>query len=88
VVSVVAESDGDVVGFASCQCDVAIQAHLSLLVVASRRRREDIERGLLDFAFQRINANRMDLITDTAQDFYRSRPHREKSGFRIYPGGA
>jgi len=85
VVSVIAESDGEVVGFAYCQSDGAIQAHLSLLVVASSRRREGIARGLLAFAFTHIGAGRIDLITDTAEDFYRSLPHKQHTGFRLYP---
>jgi ribosomal protein S18 acetylase RimI-like enzyme len=85
VVSVVAEDEGDVVGFAYCQTDGAIQAHLSLLVVAACRRREGIARGLLALAFEFVGASRMDLITDTAEDFYRSMSHKEKLGFRIYP---
>jgi ribosomal protein S18 acetylase RimI-like enzyme len=86
VVSVVAVTDDGVVGFAYCQTDGAIQAHLSLLVVDSRHRREGIARGLLAFAFEHLGANRMDLISASAEDFYRSLPHREKPGFRIYPG--
>ena len=86
VVSVVAEAD-DVVGFAYGQGDGAIQAHLSLLVVASTRRREGIARGLVEVAFDHLGVSRMDLITDSAQEFYRSLPHREMQGFRIYPRG-
>jgi ribosomal protein S18 acetylase RimI-like enzyme len=85
VVSVVAEDDDDIVGFAYCQTDGAIQAHLSLLVVTPRRRREGIARGLLALAFEHVGARRMDLVTDSAQDFYRSMPHKEKPGYRIYP---
>ena len=85
VVSVVAVDDNDIVGFAYCQIDGAIQAHLSLLVVTPSRRREGIARGLLAFAFDRVGARRMDLITDSAEDFYRSMPHKVKPGFRIYP---
>jgi ribosomal protein S18 acetylase RimI-like enzyme len=85
VVSVVAEDDNDIVGFAYCQTDGAIQAHLSLLVVAVSRRREGIARGLLALAFENVGASRIDLITDSAADFYRSMPHKEKPGFRIYP---
>src|SRR5271155_2867688 len=71
VVAVVANVNGDVVGFAYCQTDGAIQAHLSLLVVDSRHRREGVARGLLDFAFEHLGASRVDLITDNADDFYR-----------------
>ena len=30
-------------------------------------------------------AQRIDLITDTAEDFYASLPHRTFTGFRVYP---
>ncbi len=33
-------------------------------------------------------AGRMDLLTDTAQSFYTSLPHRRYAGFRLYPPGA
>jgi hypothetical protein len=39
----------------------------------------------LTYAFERLGVKRVDLITSTAQDFYRSLPHKERSGFRIYP---
>ena len=85
VVAVVAVDDNDIVGFAYCQTDGAIQAHLSLLVVTPNRRREGIARGLLALVFDYVGARRMDLITDSAEDFYRSMPHKVKPGFRIYP---
>jgi ribosomal protein S18 acetylase RimI-like enzyme len=88
VVSVVAEDGDDIVGFAYCQTDGAIQAHLSLLVVTPSRRREGIARRLLALAFEYVGAHRIDLITDSAEDFYRSMPHKEKPGFRIYPDSA
>ncbi|HUZ40535.1 MAG TPA: GNAT family N-acetyltransferase [Acidimicrobiales bacterium] len=87
VVSVVGESDGEVISFAYCQTDGAIQAHLSLIVVTPNHRRKGIARGLLTFAFDYLGAGRIDLITDSAQDFYRSLPHKEHFGFRIYPTG-
>jgi len=85
VVSVVAESDRVVVAFAYCQSDGAIQAHLSLIVVRPSHRRQGVARGLLTFAFDYLGASRIDLITETAEDFYRSLPHKEHFGFRIYP---
>lgn len=84
VVSVVGESSGDVISFAYCQTDGAIQAHLSLIVVRPSHRREGVARGLLTFAFDYLGAGRLDLITDAAEDFYRSLPHKEYFGFRIY----
>jgi ribosomal protein S18 acetylase RimI-like enzyme len=84
VVSVVAELDDQVVGFAYLQTDGAIQAHLSLLVVAASHRREGVARSLLTFSSKHLGAHRIDLITDTAEAFYRSLPHKEQAGFRIY----
>jgi len=86
VVSVVAEMSGEIVGFAYGQTDGAIQAHLSQLVVAQSHRREGLARELLAYISTCLGASRVDLITDTAVTFYRSLPHKEQVGFRIYPG--
>ncbi|MGB8197888.1 MAG: GNAT family N-acetyltransferase [Acidimicrobiales bacterium] len=85
VVSVVGVIDDEVIAFAYFQTDGAIQAHLTLLVVATSHRRSGVAKGLLAFAFDHLGALRADLITSTAQDFYRSLPHKESFGFRIYP---
>jgi GNAT superfamily N-acetyltransferase len=84
-VSVVATAGANVVGFAYFQTDGAIQAHLSLLVVEARHRRAGVARVLLAYAFPLLGATRIDLITDSAEDFYRSLPHKERVGFRLYP---
>jgi ribosomal protein S18 acetylase RimI-like enzyme len=85
-VAVVAEIGGEAVGFAYFQTDGAIQAHLSLLIVAPNHRRQGVARELLAYSFTRLGASRVDLITDTAKDFFQSLPHKEEAGFRIYPG--
>ena len=42
-------------------------------------------RGLVEEAFARVGARRMDLIaSDESLRFYRSFRHREQVGFRIY----
>lgn len=84
VVTVVATIKGDIVGFAYFQSDGAIQAHLSLLVVDEGHRREGIARALVTRAFADLHATRIDLITDSADAFYRALPHQEKTGFRLY----
>ncbi len=85
VYSVVAEKEGDVVGFVQLQSDGVVQAHLSLLLVAREHRRQGIGSRLISEAFIRSGAQRIDLITEKAEGFYRSLPHKECFGFRIYP---
>jgi ribosomal protein S18 acetylase RimI-like enzyme len=85
VTSVVAVEDGQVLGFAYLQSDGHIQAHLSLMAVHTAHRRRGIGRALLEYAAPLTGALRIDLVTDTADDFYASFTHRTFSGFRIYP---
>lgn len=86
VVAVAPTSHGaEVVGFASLQTDGVIQAHLSLLVVAERHRRSGVAGALVAAAAASTGAARIDLIADDAAGFYRSLPHTEHAGFRIYP---
>ncbi len=84
VVPVVATVGGEVAGFAYCQTDGAIQAHLSLLVVNRQNRREGLARSLVAYLFTQLGATRIDLISDNAGAFYRSLPHKEQLGFRLY----
>jgi ribosomal protein S18 acetylase RimI-like enzyme len=86
VVSVVATIDNEAVGFAYCQSDGAIQAHLSLLVVDHKYRRSGIARALVAYLFSLLGPVRVDLITENAGDFYRSLPNKEKLGFRLFAG--
>jgi ribosomal protein S18 acetylase RimI-like enzyme len=86
VTSVVAVENDEVVGFAYLQSDGHIQAHLSLMAVATTHRRRGIGRALLEYAAPLTGALRIDLVTDTAQDFYKSFQHHPYKGFRIYPG--
>jgi len=80
--------EGDsILGFAQMQSDGYIQAHLSLVVVAPSHRRKEIGRKLVEEAFSRAGGKRVDLLTDTADDFYRSFKHQDHwHGYRIYPG--
>jgi ribosomal protein S18 acetylase RimI-like enzyme len=84
VTAVVALDGEHVVGFAYLQSDGHIQAHLSLMAVSRSHRRRGIGRALLEYAAPLTGAQRIDLITDTAEDFYASLPHRPHSGFRLY----
>ena len=82
-----ARETGAVVGFAQVFGDGILQAHLGLLAVDERWHRRGIGRRLVEEAFARVGAVRMDLIaSDESLDFYRSLRHREQVGFRIYPG--
>ncbi len=84
----VADDSERVVGFAQIFGDGVLQAHLGLLAVAERWRRMGVGRRLVEEAFGRLGAERMDLIaSDESLDFYRSFKHREQVGFRLYPAG-
>jgi ribosomal protein S18 acetylase RimI-like enzyme len=83
--TMVAVEDRKVVGFAQMQSDGLIQAHLSIIAVDRSRRGSGIGRRLTEEAFVRCGGKRVDLLsTEGADDFYRSFPHKEHSGFRIY----
>ena len=83
--SVAVEGD-NVVGFIQMQSDGQIQAHLSLILVDPDHRRQGIGRRLVEDAFASTGGKRVDLITDSTDDFYRSFEHKENwHGYRIYP---
>jgi ribosomal protein S18 acetylase RimI-like enzyme len=85
VTTVVAVDGGRVVGFVQMQSDGQIQAHLSLVLVAADRRREGIATRLVRAAFKQCGAERVDVVSDRAEEFYRSLAGKEWHGFRIYP---
>jgi ribosomal protein S18 acetylase RimI-like enzyme len=85
VTTVVALDGEEVVGFAYLQSDGHIQAHLSLMAVSQSQRRQGIGRALLEHAAPLTGAQRVDLVTDTAEAFYASFPHHTFAGYRIYP---
>jgi GNAT superfamily N-acetyltransferase len=80
--------DGEhVVGLAHILGDGAIQAHLSLIGVLESQRRRGVGRALLERAFPAAGGQWLDLVSDPgAEPFYRSLPHEERVGFRVYPG--
>jgi hypothetical protein len=47
-----------------------------------------IGRQLVIEAFDQCGAQRINVITDTAESFYASLPHRHYAGFRIYSSSA
>src|SRR5260370_34741493 len=62
-VTTVVALDGDtVVGFATVLSDGEIDAYLSALLVAESYRRQGIGRALLDVAYRRTGATRVDLL--------------------------
>lgn len=83
--TVVAVIGDELVGFAQMQRDGVIQAHLSLIAVDGSVRGQGIGRRLVEEAFRRSGGTRVDLLSDTAAEFYRRFSHRELPGFRIYP---
>lgn len=85
VTTVVALDGEQVVGFAYLQSDGHIQAHLSQMAVHPDHRRKGIGRALLEYAAPLTGAQRIDLVTDTADAFYASFEHRTFNGYRIYP---
>ena len=82
----VAVENGDVVGWAQALGDGVLQSHLCFLAVHPDHRRRGIARLLTVATFQSTRTLRMDLITDSAEEFYESFEHKEMKGYRIYPG--
>ena len=85
VTTVVGDEAGRVVGFAQLLSDGEIQAHLSLIAVHADARRQGLARQMLRLALAEAGGIRIDLITDTAPEFYAALPHRRLDGFRIWP---
>jgi ribosomal protein S18 acetylase RimI-like enzyme len=86
VITVVAIDDGEVVGFAQMLTDGEIQAYLCELAVAPRARGAGVGKSLVEEAFARSGAGRVDLLAaDESEGFYASFEHRMMPGYRIYP---
>jgi GNAT superfamily N-acetyltransferase len=86
VVAVVADK---VIGFATVLSDGVLDAYLSALLVAEPHRGEGIGAGLLQTAYRRSGATRVDLLAaDGTDDFYARFPHRRFSGYRLHPDAA
>ncbi len=83
--TVVAKEAGEVLGFAQILSDGQIAAFLSLVLVKESERGKGIGKRLIEEAYRRCGAKRVDLLTDTAAEFYRGFRHHEIPGFRIYP---
>lgn len=85
-VAYVAVEEDEVVGFAQALGDGVLQSHLSFLAVHPDHRRRGIARLLTVATFQSTGTLRMDLITDSAEEFYESFEHKSMKGYRLYPG--
>jgi ribosomal protein S18 acetylase RimI-like enzyme len=86
VTTVVAISDGLVVGFAELFSDGELQAYLANVAVDATRRGDGVGRRLVTEALRRAGGERIDLLSeDSSTDFYRAFRHFEKPGFRLYP---
>ena len=85
VTTVVAADGARIAGFAQLLSDGEIQAHLSLLAVDPPYRRRNLAREMLRFGLKLAGGSRIDLITETAPEFYSALPHRRLEGFRIWP---
>jgi ribosomal protein S18 acetylase RimI-like enzyme len=85
VTTVVADENGRVAGFAQLVSDGEIQAHLSLIAVDPAFRRRGVGIELLKLGLELAGGVRLDLVTDTAPEFYAAFRHRRFEGFRIYP---
>ncbi len=85
VTTVVAADGSAVVGFAQLLSDGEIQAHLSLIAVAASHRRQGLALMMLQEALRLAGGFRIDLVTDSAPEFYAALPHHRFEGFRIYP---
>jgi ribosomal protein S18 acetylase RimI-like enzyme len=81
----VAIEDGALAGFAQLQSDGEIQAHLSLIAVHPGHRRKGIARSLIVEALRTAGGQRIDLVTDSAEEFYDVLPRVRMAGFRLYP---
>ncbi len=87
VICIVALEQQAVIGFVQMITDGAITGYVCQMAVASAHRREGVGRRLIQEALTRSGLARVDLLAgEDAVDFYRSLPHREFTGFRIYPG--
>lgn len=84
--TLVAVEDGDVIGFAHALGN-GLRVYLAEITTAAHRRREGIARQLIQELFARSGAAKIDLLTDTASEFYATFPHRTFTGFRLYPNG-
>jgi GNAT superfamily N-acetyltransferase len=85
--AVVALDNEEVIGFAFAIVDGgALDAYLSLLVVAKPHRREGVARLLIAEIFRNTKVERLDLLAEPGSEpFYDTLAHRRFAGYRLYP---
>ena len=82
--TLVALDGGEVIAFAHALTN-GLRLYLAEIATAAHRRGEGIARELITELFRRSGAAKIDLLTDTAAEFYAAFPHRTFTGFRLYP---
>jgi ribosomal protein S18 acetylase RimI-like enzyme len=86
VTALVARGSTRVIGAIQVLTDGGINWMVSMLVVALEHRAQGIGSALIRESFDRLNAKRLDLLTDeTGASFYRRLPGIEIVGFRLAP---
>jgi len=86
IVALVAADGSEVVGCARLLTDGSLSAYLCELVVAGTARRRGVGRALVQEAFARSGARRLDLLAEEGSEaFYRSFRQRDLPGYRLYP---
>jgi GNAT superfamily N-acetyltransferase len=85
VVTLVADDDGALAGFARTLTDGVLQAYLCHLLVAPAARGQGLGRRLTAESLTRSGAVRIDLLTsDAGEPVYATLPHMRVPGFRIF----
>jgi ribosomal protein S18 acetylase RimI-like enzyme len=83
----VASCNSEVVGLVHLLSNGVVHSHLSLVGVRPDHRRNGVARHLITTAFRLGGGKWLDLCPEAGSEpFYRSFPHKEGPGFRIYPG--
>src|SRR5437588_10407587 len=82
--TLVAVEEQEVIAFAHALTN-GLRLYLAEIATVAHRRREGVARRLVGEMFVRSGAAKIDLLTDTAAEFYATFPHRGFTGFRLYP---